>query len=143
MIYGYEDIIKFLPHRPPFLWVDKIEIISSGQEGIGYKKITSDMDFFKGHFPDNPIMPGVLQIEAMAQTAGCVVVEALQSDNTAKQVFFMSIDKVKFRQIVKPDCELKMCAKKVKSRGNIYIFEAKAYVEDKLVSEATFSAMIG
>lgn len=142
--YNRDDILKFLPHRDPFLWVDKIDIITSGEEGIGYKNITRDMDFFRGHFPGNPVMPGVLQIEAMAQTAGCVVIEALQNDpNRPTQVFFMSIDKVKFRQMVVPDCQLKMCAKKIKSHGKVYVFEAKSYVDDKLVSEATFSALVG
>ena len=142
--YNREDILKLLPHRDPFLWIDKINIIESGEEGVGYKNITKDMDFFRGHFPGNPVMPGVLQIEAMAQTAGCVVMEALQNDpEPPTQVFFMSIDKVKFRHPVVPDCELKMHAKKVKSHGKVYVFEAKAYVEDKLVSEATFSALVG
>lgn len=141
--YNRDDIMKFLPHRDPFLWVDKIDIIKSGEEGIGYKNITTDMDFFRGHFPDNPVMPGVLQIEAMAQTAGCVVMEALQNEaNKPTQVFFMSIDKVKFRHMVVPDCQLKMHAQKVKSHGKVYVFEAKAYIEDKLVSEATFSALV-
>lgn len=142
--YNRDDVLKLLPHRDPFLWVDKIEIIESGEEGIGYKNITSDMDFFRGHFPGNPVMPGVLQIEAMAQTAGCVVMEALRGEpNPPTQVFFMSIDKVKFRQMVVPNCQLKMYAKKVKSHGKVYVFEAKAYVDDKVVSEATFSALVG
>jgi len=142
-VYNCDDILRLLPHRAPFLWVDRIEIIKSGEEGIGYKNITKNMDFFRGHFPNNPIMPGVLQIEAMAQTAGCVVNESLQdSPDRPTQVFFMSIDKVKFRQMVVPDCQLKMHAKKIKSHGKVYVFEAKAFVDDKLVSEATFSALV-
>ena len=142
-VYNRDDILQFLPHRDPFLWVDKIEIIKEGEEGIGYKNITRDMDFFRGHFPDNPVMPGVLQIEAMAQTAGCMVVEALQGKpDCPSQVFFMSIDKVKFRQMVVPDCQLKMHVKKVKSHGKVYVFAAEAFVDDKLVSEATFSALV-
>lgn len=142
--YNRDDIMRFLPHRDPFLWIDKIDIIASGEEGVGYKDITSDMDFFRGHFPGNPVMPGVLQIEAMAQTAGCVVIEALQ-DNPDKptQVFFMSIDKVKFRHPVVPNCQLKMHAKKVKSHGKVYVFEAQAFIGEQLVSEATFSALVG
>lgn len=141
--YNRDDIMNFLPHRDPFLWVDRIDIIECGEEGIGYKSITSDMDFFRGHFPGNPVMPGVLQIEAMAQTAGCVVTQSWQ-DNSDRptQVYFMSIDKVKFRQLVTPDCTLKMHVKKVKAHGKIYVFDAKAYVDDKLVSEASFTALV-
>ncbi len=142
-VYNRDDILRLLPHRDPFLWVDTIEIIKRGEEGIGYKNITRDMDFFRGHFPGNPIMPGVLQIEAMAQTAGCIVNEFLQDGpERPTQVFFMSIDKVKFRQMVVPDCQLRMYAKKVKSHGKVYVFEAEAFVGDKLVSEATFSALV-
>ena len=142
--YNRDDILGFLPHRDPFLWVDMIDVITRGEEGVGYKNITKDMDFFRGHFPNNPVMPGVLQIEAMAQTAGCVVIEALKDEpNRPSQVFFMSIDKVKFRQMVVPDCQLQMRVKKVKSHGKVYVFEAKSYVDDKLVSEATFSALVG
>ena len=72
--YNEEQIKEILPHRDPFLFVEKMEIIEDGVEGIGYKNITMDMDFFKGHFPGNPIMPGVIQIEAMAQVAGCVAI---------------------------------------------------------------------
>lgn len=141
--YNRDDIMNFLPHRDPFLWIDKIEIIERGEEGVGYKNITADMDFFRGHFPGNPVMPGVLQVEAMAQTAGCVVTQGWQDNpNRPTQVYFMSIDKVKFRQIVKPGSLLKMHVKKVKSHGKIYVFDAKAYVDDKVVSEASFTAMV-
>lgn len=141
--YNRDDILELLPHRDPFLWVDRIDIIKRGEEGIGYKEITADMDFFRGHFPGHPVMPGVLQIEAMAQTAGCVVSESLKdSPEQLSQVYFMSIDKVKFRQIVTPGVTLKMHAQKVKSHGKVYVFEAKSYVDDKLVSEATFTALV-
>ena len=126
--YNEEQIKEILPHRDPFLFVEKMEIIEDGIEGIGYKNFTKDMDFFKGHFPNNPILPGVIQVEAMAQVAGCVAIENLPDYKENKRgVFFMSINNVKFRHPVVPDAMLKMCVKKTKGRANVFVFDAKAY----------------
>ena len=141
--YSGDEIKEILPHRDPFLFVDKIDILEDGVEGIGYKKITKDMDFLRGHFPGNPIMPGVLQLEAMAQVAGCVTIENMPDYKTMKKgVFFMSIDGAKFRHPIVPDAELKMHVKKVKGRGKVFVYEAKCYVDDVLCSEAVLTAMI-
>ncbi len=140
-IYYIEDIMKLLPHRYPFLLVDRLEVEVPGEKGMGLKNLTMNEEFYQGHFPNNPVMPGVLQIEAMAQTAGAIVSAASEGDKTPN-VLFMSIDGVKFRKPVKPGDQMKMYVEKIQSRRNIFVFRGKAYVDDKLVSEAEFTAMI-
>ena len=140
-IYYIEDIMKLLPHRYPFLLVDRLEVEVPGEKGMGLKNLTMNEEFYQGHFPNNPVMPGVLQIEAMAQTAGTIVSAAAEGDKTPN-VLFMSIDGVKFRKPVKPGDQMKMYVEKIQSRRNIFVFRGKAYVDDKLVSEAEFTAMI-
>ena len=140
-IYNIEEIMKLLPHRYPFLLLDRLEIEVSGEKGMGLKNVTMNEEFFQGHFPNNPVMPGVLQIEAMAQTAGAIVSEASSGEKTPN-VLFMSIDGVKFRKPVKPGDQMKMYVEKIQSRRNVYVFKGKAMVDDKVVSEAEFTAMI-
>lgn len=142
-VYRIEEIMKMLPHRYPFLLVDRLEVEIPGEKGVGIKNVTMNEEFFQGHFPGNPVMPGVLQIEAMAQTAGAVVVAA--HDNYAeskRNVLFMSIDGVKFRKPVKPGDQLRMHVEKVRERRNIFVFKGEAKVDDQIVSEAEFTAMI-
>lgn len=142
-IYNIEDIMDMLPHRYPFLLVDRLEVEEPGVKGIGLKNVTMNEEFFQGHFPGNPVMPGVLQIEAMAQTAGAVVISGMENYKEEKLgVFFMSIDGVKFRKPVKPGDQLKMHVEKIKERGKIYVFKGETFVDGKLVSEAEFTAMI-
>lgn len=142
-VYQIEEILKMLPHRYPFLLVDRLEIEVPGEKGVGIKNVTMNEEFFQGHFPGNPVMPGVLQIEAMAQTAGAVVV-AQNEDyaNTKRNVLFMGIDGVKFRKQVKPGDQLRMHVEKIRSRHNIFVFKGIAMVDDHVVSEAEFTAMI-
>lgn len=140
-IYNINDIMKILPHRYPFLLIDKVEVVEAGVKGTGFKNVTINEPFFQGHFPGNPIMPGVLQIEAMAQTAGFVIASASDELKRAS-VLFMGVDKVKFRRQVLPGDVLKICTEKVKQRRNIYVCKAEIYVCDQLVSEAELTAMV-
>ena len=142
-IYNVEEIMKMLPHRYPFLLVDRLEVEVPGEKGIGLKNVTMNEEFFQGHFPNNPVMPGVLQIEAMAQTAGAIVVAARENYEEKKVgVFFMSIDGVKFRKPVKPGDQLKMHVEKIKARRNVFVFRGETKVDGQIVSEAEFTAMI-
>lgn len=142
-IYTVEEIMEMLPHRYPFLLVDRLEVEEPGVKGIGLKNVTMNEEFFQGHFPGNPVMPGVLQIEAMAQTAGAVVISGMENYKENKLgVFFMSIDGVKFRKPVKPGDQLFMHVEKIKERGKVYVFKGEAKVDGKVVSEAEFTAMI-
>ena len=136
-----EDIKKLIPHRDPFLFVDKCEIIIPGEHGRSFKIFKSDEYFFKGHFPDNPIVPGVIIIEAMAQTAGIVVSYKLK-EFKEKSVLFMSVNKAKFRKPIHPDEKVSFEVKFINSVRDVYKFEGTCYKGDVKVSEAEFSAMI-
>ena len=141
-VYYIEDIMKLLPHRYPFLLLDRLEVEVPGEKGVGTKNLTMNEEFFQGHFPNNPVMPGVLQVEAMAQTAGAIVSAAAENQERMPSVLFMSIDKVKFRKPVKPGDQMKMYVEKIQSRRSVYVFKGQAMVDDKVVSEAEFTAMI-
>lgn len=142
-IYTVEEIMEVLPHRYPFLLVDRLEVEVPGEKGVGLKNVTMNEEFFQGHFPGNPVMPGVLQIEAMAQTAGALVMLSMEECKEKKAgVFFMSIDGVKFRKPVKPGDQLRMHVEKIKERGKVFVFRGESMVDGKVVSEAEFTAMI-
>lgn len=142
-IYTVEEIMELLPHRYPFLLVDRLEVEEPGVRGVGLKNVTMNEEFFQGHFPGNPVMPGVLQIEAMAQTAGALVLTSMEDVKDKKVgVFFMSIDGVKFRKPVKPGDQLRMHVEKIKEHGRVFVFRGVSKVDDKVVSEAEFTAMI-
>lgn len=135
-----KEIQKFLPHRYPFLLVDRILEMNPGTKATGIKNITINEEFFRGHFPGQPIMPGVLIIEALAQVAGVL---AFHSGATpGKSVFFMSIEKAKFRRPVVPGDQLKLEATILQHRGNVWKFIGNALVEEKIVAEAEFTAMV-
>ncbi len=133
------DIMKLLPHRYPFLLVDRIVDLKPGESALGVKNVTINEPFFQGHFPGQPIMPGVLVIEAMAQVAG---VMAFSSGMEGRSVYFMSIDNAKFRRPIVPGDQIMMEIKVLKQRGNVWKFSGTATVEGKLVSEAEFTAMV-
>lgn len=138
-----QEIMEILPHRHPFLLIDTVEEVEPGVRAVAKKNVTFNEPFFAGHFPGNPVMPGVLQIEAMAQTAGAIVV-AGKGDFADKKrsVLFMSIDGVKFRKPVKPGDQLRMHVEKIKERRNIFVFKGQSMVDGQVVSEAEFTAMI-
>ncbi len=140
---GILEIMEMIPHRYPFLLVDKVLDVVPGESGIGIKNITMNEPFFQGHFPNNPVMPGVLQIEAMAQTSGVIVLASIPKEERNQcGVLFMTIDGVKFRKPVIPGDRLEFHVQKERAVRNVYKFSGKGYVDGQLVSEATFSAMI-
>jgi len=132
-------IQNLLPHRYPFLMVDRITELEPNAKAVGIKNVTVNEPFFQGHFPGNPIMPGVLIVEAMAQIAGVL---AFGSGVKGNAVFFMSIEKAKFRKPVVPGDQLKMEIKVLQQRGNVWKFSGTATVDEKVVSEADFTAMV-
>ena len=141
MILNTEEIKELIPHRDPFLFVDTCEIIIPGHHGKSEKLFSANEYFFKGHFPDNPIVPGVIIVEAMAQTAGIVVSYKLR-EFKEKSVLFMSVNKAKFRKPIRPDEKVLFEVKFINSVRDVYKFEGTCYKEDIKVSEAEFSAMI-
>ncbi|NWF52948.1 MAG: 3-hydroxyacyl-ACP dehydratase FabZ [Nitrospirae bacterium] len=135
-----KEIRKFLPHRYPFLLVDKVLEMEPGKKAVGLKNVTFNEEFFQGHFPDQPIMPGVLIIEAMAQVAGLLAFHS--GANKGKVVYFMSIEKAKFRKPVVPGDQLRLEISILHHRGNVWKFAGNAVVEEKIVAEAEFTAMV-
>jgi 3-hydroxyacyl-[acyl-carrier-protein] dehydratase len=140
--FTLDEIKALIPHRDPMLMIDKMEDIHIGHSAVGIKYLKNDDWTFKGHFPGQPIFPGVLIIEAMAQTAAALVMKTLQLDETGKIVYFMSIDEAKFRHPVLPGDTLKLYVEKIKDRGPIWKFLGRATVGDKITDEAIFTAMI-
>ena len=141
MILELNQIYDLIPHRDPFLFVDKCEIIKSGEHGISYKKFKADEYFFKGHFPNNPIVPGVIIVEAMAQTAGIVVSYKLR-EYKEKSVLFMSVNKARFRQPILPDYDVVFEVNILNKVKDVYKFYGTCSKDGKKISEAEFSAMI-
>ena len=136
------EIKECLPHRYPMLLIDKVLDLKLGESAVGIKCVTNNEPFFQGHFPTCPIMPGVLIVEAMGQTAGVIVSKTMNLENSGGLVYFMSMDGIKFRKLVEPGDVLHLRVQKEKSRGNVWRFNGKAYVNDALVAEAVFTAMI-
>ncbi|NMJ39883.1 3-hydroxyacyl-ACP dehydratase FabZ [Roseomonas sp. JC162] len=136
------QIMHAIPHRYPFLLVDRVVELVKNDSCIGIKNVTINENFFQGHFPTMPVMPGVLIIECMAQTAAVLVVETLGPDWAGKLVYFMTVDQAKFRKPVVPGDQMRVHVKKERQRGNIWKFNAEAKVDGKVVAEATYAAMI-
>lgn len=141
MILNIEEIKKLIPHRRPFIFIEECKIIKKGKIGESFRIFEETEYFFEGHFPDNPIVPGVVIVEAMAQTAGVVVSENL-SNTKDQSVLFMSINKAKFRKPVLPSYKIKFYVEMINNVKNVYKFMGKAYHNDSLVAESEFSAMI-
>ena len=142
----YNQILKLIPHRLPFLLIDRVENLVPDTSAVGIKSVTVTEPHFAGHFPNYPVMPGVLIIEAMAQTAGCLVsyTEGYGSKKSSegKLVYFASIDSAKFRKPVRPGEILSLYIEKIRGRGSLWKFSGTAKVNGSVVSECTFSAMI-
>ena len=136
------QIKKLLPHRPPMLLVERLADIVKMESATGAKAIGINEPYFQGHFPDYAVMPGVLIVEAMAQTAGAVVVHSLGFEREKRIVYFMAIDKARFRKPVHPGDMMRMPVKALRRRGPVWRFEGQAYVGDTLCAEAEFTAMI-
>ncbi len=135
-------ILELLPHRYPFLLVDKIIEIDEDNSCIGIKNVSINEPQFQGHFPDRPIMPGVLIIEGMAQTAGAMCINSLGAGIQPQIVYFMTIEKARFRKTVHPGDQLHYMVKKVRRRSNVWKFSCQALVEGVVVADAQLSAMI-
>jgi 3-hydroxyacyl-[acyl-carrier-protein] dehydratase len=135
-------IMHAIPHRFPFLLVDRVVDLVKGVSAVGIKNVSINEHYFQGHFPSMAVMPGVLIVESMAQTAAVLVVATLGPDAAGKLVYFMSVENAKFRKPVVPGDQMRVHVMKERQRGNIWKFSAKAKVDDVVVAEATYAAMI-
>ncbi len=137
-----QRVMQMIPHRQPFLMIDKVVDVIANARATGIKNITINEPYFQGHFPARPVMPGVLIIEAMAQTAAVLVVHTLGPQAEGKLVYFMTVDNARFRRPVFPGDVLHIHVNKQRNRGNVWKFEGHAEVRGQLMAEAVFAAMI-
>jgi 3-hydroxyacyl-[acyl-carrier-protein] dehydratase len=137
-----QRIMEMIPHRHPFLMIDKVVDVVADRRATGVKSLSKSEYYFQGHFPARPVMPGVLIIEAMAQTAAVLVVYTLGPESEGKLVYFMSVDNARFRRPIFPPAELEIHVTKQRNRGNVWKFEGRAKVGADVMAEAVFAAMI-
>ena len=137
-----QRVMQMIPHRHPFLMIDKVVDVVSNAHATGIKNVSINEHYFQGHFPTRPVMPGVLIIEAMAQTAAVLVVHTLGPESEGKLVYFMSVDNARFRRPVFPGDVLHVHVMKQRHRANVWKFEGRAEVRGQLMAEAVFAAMI-
>jgi 3-hydroxyacyl-[acyl-carrier-protein] dehydratase len=137
-----QRIMEMIPHRHPFLMIDRVVDMVANERATGIKSVSINENYFQGHFPTRPVMPGVLIIEAMAQTAAVLVVHTLGPESEGKLVYFMSVDNARFRRPVFPGDRLDVYVTKQRHRGNVWKFEGRAKVGENLMAEAVFAAMI-
>ncbi|HEY1299123.1 MAG TPA: 3-hydroxyacyl-ACP dehydratase FabZ [Stellaceae bacterium] len=137
-----QRIMEMIPHRHPFLMIDRVVDVVANSRATGIKNVSINESYFQGHFPARPVMPGVLIIEAMAQTAAVLVVHTLGRESEGKLVYFMSVDNARFRRPVFPGDRLSVHVVKQRNRGNVWKFEGRAVIGDNLAAEAVFAAMI-
>ena len=138
----YAEVARRIPHRYPFLLVDRAEDYRAHQSIVGIKCVTINEPFFQGHFPNNPVMPGVLIVEAIAQSGAVLMSKSLDADTTGKTIFFMSLDNCRFRHPVRPGDVLRMPVEVVRARADVFKFRGRALVGDKVAAEAEFAAMV-
>jgi len=142
-IYDIRRIMEFLPHRYPFILVDRIVEIVPNERIVGLKNVTINEPFFQGHFPGAPVMPGVLMVEAMAQTGAVLAISSLPAEEHGKLMYFMGIDKVRFRKPVAPGDQVLMEVEIIRRRGKTLKMSGNARVDHDLVAEAELLAMVG
>jgi 3-hydroxyacyl-[acyl-carrier-protein] dehydratase len=136
------EILRRIPHRYPFLLVDRAEDYRPSQSIVGVKCVTVNEPFFQGHFPGYPVMPGVLIVEALAQSGAILMSKSLDVDTRGKTIFFVSVDNCRFRQPVRPGDVLRLCVEVTRARGDLFKFRGRAMVGDKVAAEAEFAAMV-
>jgi len=142
VIIEIAEIMQRIPHRYPFLLIDRAEAYKPHQSIVGMKNVTINEPFFAGHFPNNPVMPGVLIIEAIAQSGAVLMSKSLNADVTGRTIFFTSLDNCRFRYPVRPGDVLRMPVEVLRARGDVFKFRGQALVGDKLAAEVDFSAMV-
>ncbi|MGQ0664345.1 MAG: 3-hydroxyacyl-ACP dehydratase FabZ [Pseudomonadota bacterium] len=142
VVIDIERIMQMIPHRFPFLMIDRVIDVVADERATGIKNVSINEPFFQGHFPRRPVMPGVLIVEVMAQTAAVLVVHTLGPGAEGKLVYFMTVDNARFRRPVVPGDTLHVHVVKERNRANVWKFRAEAKVGDTLVAEATYAAMI-
>jgi 3-hydroxyacyl-[acyl-carrier-protein] dehydratase len=142
VVLDVEGIKRLLPHRSPFLFVERLTDIVAHESATGHKAVGYNEPYFQGHFPDRAVMPGVLIVEALAQTAGALVIHSLGLTSDNRIVYFLTIEKARFRKPVRPGDMLQLRVKALRRRGPVWRFAGEAYVGDVLCAEAEFSAMI-
>ena len=135
-------IMEMIPHRYPFLMIDKVVEVIPDVSAVGIKNVTINEPFFQGHFPSRPVMPGVLVIESMAQTAATLVIESMGTKAEGRLVYFMSVDSARFRKPIGPGDTLRIYVEKLRRRGNVWKFKGEARVGETLMAEAVYTAMI-
>jgi len=138
----FAEVMRRIPHRYPLLLVDRAEDYLAHTSITGIKNVTHNEPFFQGHFPGNPVMPGVLIVEALGQTGAVLMSKSLDADVNGKAIFFMSVDGARFRKPVRPGDQLRMKVVVVKHRGDLFKFRGEAFVDGKLAAEAEFAAMV-
>ncbi len=140
-VVNVDEIMEMIPHRYPFLLIDRVVDLVVGESAVGIKNVTVNEPFFQGHFPGHPIMPGVLIIEAMAQTSAVLVIETT-GKKAGSVVYFMTVDQARFRKPITPGDQVRLVVTKLRNRGNVWKFRGEAMVDGNLMAEATYSAMI-